>query len=70
MISLQRVPDFYKCVADLTDSMSRTNASERKGLRKRLEEVQRWLGEPQLSFTAQDFSDLQPETWQGADRQV
>ncbi|XP_061865168.1 NFX1-type zinc finger-containing protein 1 [Colius striatus] len=52
---------FYERVADLTNSMSKIDASERKGLRKRLDEVQEWLDKPRLSFTVQELSDLQSE---------
>ncbi|XP_009891810.1 PREDICTED: LOW QUALITY PROTEIN: NFX1-type zinc finger-containing protein 1 [Charadrius vociferus] len=53
--------NLYKRVADLTNSMSKINANERKGLRKRLDEVQEWLDKPRLSFTGQELSDLQAE---------
>ncbi|NXW60874.1 ZNFX1 protein, partial [Eurystomus gularis] len=53
--------NFYQRVADLTNSMSKIDASERKGLRKRLDEVQEWLDKPRLSFTGQELSDLQSE---------
>ncbi|KFQ67907.1 NFX1-type zinc finger-containing protein 1, partial [Phaethon lepturus] len=53
--------NFYARVADLTNSMSKVDASERKGLRKRLDEVQEWLDKPRLSFTGQELSDLQAE---------
>ncbi|NXU55026.1 ZNFX1 protein, partial [Turnix velox] len=53
--------NLYQCVADLTNSLSKINASERKGVRKRLDEVQEWLDKPRLSFTDQELSDLQAE---------
>ncbi|NXL46082.1 ZNFX1 protein, partial [Podilymbus podiceps] len=53
--------NFYKRVADLTHSMTKIDASERKGLRKRLDEVQGWLDKPRLSFTGQELADLQSE---------
>ncbi|NXG55458.1 ZNFX1 protein, partial [Hemiprocne comata] len=53
--------NFYERVADLTHSMSRIDPSERKGLRKRLDEVQEWLDKPRLSFTGQELCDLQSE---------
>lgn len=53
---------FYERVADLTNSMSKIDASEKKGLRKRLDEIQEWLDKPRLSFTRQELSDLQSET--------
>ncbi|NXS45373.1 ZNFX1 protein, partial [Balaeniceps rex] len=53
--------NFYERVADLTNSMSKIDVSERKGLRKRLDEVQEWLDKPRLSFTGQELSDLQSE---------
>ncbi|XP_054701392.1 NFX1-type zinc finger-containing protein 1 isoform X2 [Grus americana] len=53
--------NFYKRVADLTKSLSKIDANERKGLRKRLDEVQKWLDQPRLTFTGQELSDLQSE---------
>uniref|UniRef100_A0A8C0BC21 Zinc finger NFX1-type containing 1 n=1 Tax=Buteo japonicus TaxID=224669 RepID=A0A8C0BC21_9AVES len=53
--------NFYERVADLTNSLSKIDASERKALRKRLDEVQEWLDKPRLSFTGQELSDLQSE---------
>lgn len=53
--------NFYNRIADLTNSMSKIDASERQGLRKRLDEVQEWLDKPRLSFTGQELSDLQSE---------
>uniref|UniRef100_A0A8B9I5F3 Zinc finger NFX1-type containing 1 n=1 Tax=Anser brachyrhynchus TaxID=132585 RepID=A0A8B9I5F3_9AVES len=53
--------NFYKRVADLTDSMSKIDVNERKGLKKRLDEVQEWLDLPRISFTGQELSDLQAE---------
>ncbi|XP_051489082.1 NFX1-type zinc finger-containing protein 1 isoform X2 [Apus apus] len=52
---------FYERVADLTHSMNKIDANERKGLRKKLDEVQEWLDKPRLSFTGQELSDLQAE---------
>lgn len=53
--------NIYQRIADLTNSMSKIDATERKGLRRRLEEVQGWLDKPRLSFTGQELSDLQSE---------
>ncbi|PKU35329.1 hypothetical protein llap_14368 [Limosa lapponica baueri] len=53
--------NLYERVADLTNSMSKINANDRKGLRKRLDEVQEWLDKPRLSFTGQELSELQAE---------
>lgn len=53
--------NFYQRVADLTNSMSKIDAAERKGLRRRLDEVQEWLDQPRLTFTGQELSDLQSE---------
>ncbi|NXA07938.1 ZNFX1 protein, partial [Sapayoa aenigma] len=53
--------NFYKRVADLTASMSKIAEIERKGLKKRLAEVQQWLDKPRISFTEQELSDLQFE---------
>ncbi|NXJ89686.1 ZNFX1 protein, partial [Corythaixoides concolor] len=53
--------NFYERIADLTNSMCNIEVSERKGLRKRLDEVQEWLDKPRLSFTRQELSDLQSE---------
>ncbi|XP_010177906.1 PREDICTED: NFX1-type zinc finger-containing protein 1, partial [Mesitornis unicolor] len=53
--------NFYKRVADLMESVSRIDESERKRLSKQLDEVQEWLDKPRLSFTGQELSDLQAE---------
>ncbi|NWY07918.1 ZNFX1 protein, partial [Nothoprocta ornata] len=53
--------NFYSRLADLTNSMDKIEASERNGLRKRLDEVQVWLDRPRISFTGQELSDLQVE---------
>ncbi|KFV02581.1 NFX1-type zinc finger-containing protein 1, partial [Tauraco erythrolophus] len=53
--------NFYERLADLTNSMRNIDVSERKGLRKRLDEVQEWLDKPRLTFTQQELSDLQSE---------
>ncbi|NXA43061.1 ZNFX1 protein, partial [Eudromia elegans] len=53
--------NFYSRLADLTNSMNKIDASERNGMRKRLDEVQVWLDRPRISFTGQELSDLQVE---------
>ncbi|KAM6248804.1 NFX1-type zinc finger-containing protein 1 isoform 1-T1 [Porphyrio hochstetteri] len=53
--------NFYKRVADLTQSMSKIDVTEKKWVRKRLAEVQEWLDQPRISFTGQELSDLQAE---------
>ncbi|NXE92852.1 ZNFX1 protein, partial [Menura novaehollandiae] len=58
---IENLLNFYKCVADLTNSMNKIDENERKGLRKRLDEVQEWLDKPRISFTGQELSDLQSE---------
>ncbi|XP_067163733.1 NFX1-type zinc finger-containing protein 1 isoform X2 [Apteryx mantelli] len=58
---IENLLNFYERLADLTNSMSKIDASERKELRKRLDEVQKWLDKPRLSFTGQELSDLQVE---------
>ncbi|NXY18307.1 ZNFX1 protein, partial [Atrichornis clamosus] len=58
---IENLLNFYERVADLTNSMNKICESERKGLRKRLDEVQEWLDKPRISFTGQELSDLQSE---------
>ncbi|NXI98154.1 ZNFX1 protein, partial [Psophia crepitans] len=53
--------NFYTRVAELMDSLKKIYCSEREGLRKRLDQVQKWLDEPRLGFTGQELSDLQCE---------
>ncbi|NWS74149.1 ZNFX1 protein, partial [Crotophaga sulcirostris] len=53
--------NFYERIATLTNSMSKIDINEWKGVRKRLDEVQEWLDKPRLSFTGQELSDLQCE---------
>ncbi|NWJ03246.1 ZNFX1 protein, partial [Crypturellus undulatus] len=53
--------NFYSRLADLTNSMNKIEASERNGLRKRMDEIQDWLDMRRISFTGQELSDLQVE---------
>ncbi|NXS11506.1 ZNFX1 protein, partial [Neodrepanis coruscans] len=53
--------NFYKRAADLTASISKIAENKRKGLKKRLEEVQQWLDKPRVNFTEQELSDLLSE---------
>ncbi|XP_021272759.1 NFX1-type zinc finger-containing protein 1 isoform X1 [Numida meleagris] len=53
--------NFYERIGDLTSSLSKIDAKEQKGLKKRLDEVQEWLDKPRLSFTGQELLDLQAE---------
>ncbi|XP_065610473.1 NFX1-type zinc finger-containing protein 1 [Cyrtonyx montezumae] len=53
--------NFYERIANLTSSLSKIDAKEQKGLKKRLDEVQEWLDKPRLSFTGQELLDLQVE---------
>ncbi|NXR63910.1 ZNFX1 protein, partial [Rhadina sibilatrix] len=58
---IENLLNFYERVADLTHSMNKIDENERKGLRKRLDEVQEWLDKQRISFTAQELTDLQSE---------
>ncbi|NWZ37406.1 ZNFX1 protein, partial [Brachypodius atriceps] len=58
---IENLLNFYKRVADLTHSMNKIDENERKGLRKRLDEVQEWLDKQRISFTEQELTDLQSE---------
>ncbi|NXK65134.1 ZNFX1 protein, partial [Sylvietta virens] len=58
---IENLLNFYKRVADLTHSMNKTDEKEKKGLRKRLDEVQEWLDKQRISFTGQELTDLQSE---------
>ncbi|NWH37090.1 ZNFX1 protein, partial [Chloropsis hardwickii] len=58
---IENLLNFYKRVADLTNSMNKIDYNERKGLIKRLNEVQNWLDKERISFTGQELTDLQSE---------
>ncbi|NXS00806.1 ZNFX1 protein, partial [Oxylabes madagascariensis] len=58
---IENLLNFYERVADLTHSMNKIDESERKGLKKRLDEVQEWLDKQRISFTGQELIDLQTE---------
>ncbi|NWH86348.1 ZNFX1 protein, partial [Aegithalos caudatus] len=58
---IENLLNFYERVADLTQSMNKIDENERKGLRKRLDEVKEWLDMQRISFTAQELTDLQSE---------
>ncbi|NXC00851.1 ZNFX1 protein, partial [Orthonyx spaldingii] len=58
---IENLLNFYKRVADLIDSMDKVYENEKKGLQKRLDEVQKWLDKQRISFTEQELSDLQSE---------
>ncbi|NXQ36607.1 ZNFX1 protein, partial [Alaudala cheleensis] len=58
---IENLLNFYERVADLTRSMNKIDESERRRLRKRLDEVQEWLDKERISFTAQELTDLQSE---------
>ncbi|XP_066055411.1 NFX1-type zinc finger-containing protein 1 [Chamaea fasciata] len=58
---IENLLNFYKRVADLTHSMNKIDENERKGLKKRLDEVQEWLDKERISFTEQELTDLQSE---------
>ncbi|NXO35213.1 ZNFX1 protein, partial [Locustella ochotensis] len=58
---IENLLNFYERVADLTHSMNKIDENERKGLRKRLNEVQGWLEKERISFTGQELTDLQSE---------
>uniref|UniRef100_A0A8C3MVS2 Zinc finger NFX1-type containing 1 n=1 Tax=Geospiza parvula TaxID=87175 RepID=A0A8C3MVS2_GEOPR len=58
---IENLLNFYKRVADLTNSLNKINENEKKGLIKRLDEVQKWLDKQRISFTEQELTDLQSE---------
>ncbi|NXR22404.1 ZNFX1 protein, partial [Cinclus mexicanus] len=58
---IENLLNFYKRVADLTDSMNKIDEIEKKGLTKRLDEVQKWLDNQRINFTGQELTDLQSE---------
>ncbi|NXP66262.1 ZNFX1 protein, partial [Chloropsis cyanopogon] len=58
---IENLLNFYKRVADLTNSMNKIDYNERKGLIKRLHEVQSWLDKERIGFTGQELTDLQSE---------
>ncbi|NXM50736.1 ZNFX1 protein, partial [Gymnorhina tibicen] len=58
---IENLLNFYKRVAYLTHSMNRIDENERKGLKKRVDEVQEWLDKQRVSFTGQELADLQSE---------
>ncbi|XP_064586204.1 NFX1-type zinc finger-containing protein 1 isoform X1 [Zonotrichia leucophrys gambelii] len=58
---IENLLNFYKRVADLTNSLKKIDENEKTGLIKRLNEVQKWLDKPRISFTDQELTDLQSE---------
>ncbi|NXS38068.1 ZNFX1 protein, partial [Pomatostomus ruficeps] len=58
---IENLLNFYKRVAELTRFMNKIDENERKGLKKTLDEVQKWLDKQRISFTEQELSDLQSE---------
>ncbi|NXY66516.1 ZNFX1 protein, partial [Callaeas wilsoni] len=58
---IENLLNFYKRVADLIHSMNKIDENERRGLRRRLKEVQEWLDKQRISFTGQELADLQSE---------
>ncbi|XP_032931022.1 NFX1-type zinc finger-containing protein 1 isoform X2 [Catharus ustulatus] len=58
---IENLLNFYKRVADLTDFLDKIDQNERRGLTKRLDEVQRWLDKQRINFTEQELTDLQSE---------
>ncbi|NXB78120.1 ZNFX1 protein, partial [Donacobius atricapilla] len=58
---IENLLNFYKRVADLTHSVNKIDENEKKGLTKRLDEVQTWLDKQRISFTGQELTDLQSE---------
>ncbi|NWV22217.1 ZNFX1 protein, partial [Origma solitaria] len=58
---IENLLNFYERVADLTHSMNKIDENERKRVRNRLDEVQKWLDMQRTSFTGQELSDLQSE---------
>ncbi|NXQ12565.1 ZNFX1 protein, partial [Peucedramus taeniatus] len=58
---IENLLNFYKRVADLTNSMKKIDDNEKYGVIKRLDEVQKWLDKQRISFTEQELTDLQSE---------
>ncbi|NWR99126.1 ZNFX1 protein, partial [Motacilla alba] len=58
---IENLLNFYNRVADLTNSLKNIDVNEKKGLTKRLDEVQKWLDKQRVSFTEQELTDLQSE---------
>ncbi|NWR50263.1 ZNFX1 protein, partial [Regulus satrapa] len=58
---IENLLNFYERVADLTHAMSKIDENEKKGVEKRLHEVQTWLDKERISFTGQELTDLQSE---------
>ncbi|XP_064247770.1 NFX1-type zinc finger-containing protein 1 [Passer domesticus] len=58
---IENLLNFYKRVGDLTNSLNKIAENEKKGLVKRLDEVQKWLDKQRISFTGQELADLQSE---------
>ncbi|NWS36582.1 ZNFX1 protein, partial [Polioptila caerulea] len=58
---IENLLNFYERVANLTYSMIKIDANEKKVLKKRLDEVQKWLDKERISFTGQELTDLQSE---------
>ncbi|XP_063260631.1 NFX1-type zinc finger-containing protein 1 [Prinia subflava] len=58
---IENLLNFYERVADLIHSMNKIDETERKGVRKRLDEVLKWLDKERVSFTGQELTDLQTE---------
>ncbi|NXT07482.1 ZNFX1 protein, partial [Prunella fulvescens] len=58
---IENLLNFYKRVADLSDSLNKIDENEKKGVIKRLDEVQKWLDKQRISFTGQELTDLQSE---------
>ncbi|XP_053848821.1 NFX1-type zinc finger-containing protein 1 [Vidua macroura] len=58
---IENLLNFYKRVAELTNSMNKIDENEKQGLIKRLAEVQKWLDRQRVSFTGQELTDLQSE---------
>ncbi|XP_036251487.1 NFX1-type zinc finger-containing protein 1 [Molothrus ater] len=58
---IENLLNFYKRIADLNNSVNKIDEKEKKGLMKRLDEVQQWLDKPRISFTEQELTDLQSE---------
>ncbi|NXQ64815.1 ZNFX1 protein, partial [Anthoscopus minutus] len=58
---IENLLNFYKHVADLTNSMNKIDESERVELKEKLDEVQGWLDKQRVSFTGQELTDLQSE---------
>ncbi|RLV98769.1 hypothetical protein DV515_00010407 [Chloebia gouldiae] len=58
---IENLLNFYKRVAELTNSINKIDENEQDVVIERLKEVQKWLDRQRISFTGQELTDLQSE---------